>query len=135
MKESRLLISATHLGCSSHQAMTEDLLTVLNEIPFSIPPYFALLARAVVTLEGEYARDVPRYGRYMAEIRARSSRSKVNIAEMCRYVPEMCPRCARDVPRHGRDTRQASLPAPTPTTGSSGSYTHLSAHETKATLV
>ena len=34
------------------QAMTQDLLTVLNEIPFSIPAYFALLARAVVTLEG-----------------------------------------------------------------------------------
>ena len=25
---------------------------VMNDIPFSIPPYFALLARAVVTLEG-----------------------------------------------------------------------------------
>ena len=24
----------------------------MNDIPFSIPPYFALLARAVVTLEG-----------------------------------------------------------------------------------
>ena len=34
------------------QAMTSDMLTVLNDIPFSIPPYFALLARAVVTLEG-----------------------------------------------------------------------------------
>ncbi len=34
------------------QAMTQDLLTVLNDIPFSIPPYFALLGRAVVTLEG-----------------------------------------------------------------------------------
>ena len=32
--------------------MTQDMLTVLNDIPFSIPPYFALLARAVVTLEG-----------------------------------------------------------------------------------
>ena len=30
------------------QAMTQDMLTVLNDIPFSIPPYFALLARAVV---------------------------------------------------------------------------------------
>jgi aarF domain-containing kinase len=38
------------------QAMTQDLLTVLNDIPFSIPPYFALLGRAVVTLEG-IARD------------------------------------------------------------------------------
>lgn len=34
------------------QAMTSDALTVLNDIPFSIPPYFALLARAIVTLEG-----------------------------------------------------------------------------------
>ena len=34
------------------QAMTNDMLTVLNDIPFSIPAYFALLARAVVTLEG-----------------------------------------------------------------------------------
>ena len=34
------------------QAMTQDALTVLNDIPFTIPPYFALLARAVVTLEG-----------------------------------------------------------------------------------
>eukprot|EP00240_Pyramimonas_obovata_P003426 CAMPEP_0118949866 /NCGR_PEP_ID=MMETSP1169-20130426/50374_1 /TAXON_ID=36882 /ORGANISM="Pyramimonas obovata, Strain CCMP722" /LENGTH=850 /DNA_ID=CAMNT_0006896579 /DNA_START=76 /DNA_END=2624 /DNA_ORIENTATION=+ len=34
------------------QAMTQDMLTVMNDIPFSIPPYFALLARAVVTLEG-----------------------------------------------------------------------------------
>ena len=35
------------------QAMTQDALTVLNDIPFSIPPYFALLARAIVTLEGK----------------------------------------------------------------------------------
>ncbi|KAJ1460295.1 ABC1 family-domain-containing protein [Pelagophyceae sp. CCMP2097] len=34
------------------QAMTQDALTVLNDIPFSIPPYFALLGRAVITLEG-----------------------------------------------------------------------------------
>jgi len=34
------------------QAITQDLLTVLNEVPFGIPPYFALLARAVLTLEG-----------------------------------------------------------------------------------
>ena len=37
---------------SGFQAMTQDMLTVLNDIPFSIPPYFALLARAIVTLEG-----------------------------------------------------------------------------------
>jgi len=34
------------------QAMTNDALTVLNDIPFSIPPYFAILGRAIVTLEG-----------------------------------------------------------------------------------
>ena len=33
-------------------AMTSDALTVLQDIPFSIPPYFALLGRAIVTLEG-----------------------------------------------------------------------------------
>jgi len=44
------------------QAMTQDLLTVLNDIPFSIPPYFALLARAVVTLEGLALSVDPDYG-------------------------------------------------------------------------
>ena len=44
------------------QAMTQDLLTVLNEIPFSIPAYFALLARAVVTLEGLALSVDPDYG-------------------------------------------------------------------------
>ena len=34
------------------QAMTQDALTVMNDIPFSIPPYFAMLGRAIVTLEG-----------------------------------------------------------------------------------
>lgn len=34
------------------QSMTQDMLLVLNEVPFTIPPYFALLARAIVTLEG-----------------------------------------------------------------------------------
>jgi aarF domain-containing kinase len=34
------------------QAMTQDALTVLNDIPFSVPPYFAILGRAIVTLEG-----------------------------------------------------------------------------------
>jgi len=32
--------------------MTSDFVTVMNDIPFSIPPYFALLGRAVATLEG-----------------------------------------------------------------------------------
>ena len=44
------------------QAMTQDMLTVLNDIPFSIPPYFALLARAVVTLEGLALTADPDYG-------------------------------------------------------------------------
>ena len=44
------------------QAMTQDMLTVLNDIPFGIPPYFALIARAVVTLEGLALQSDPDYG-------------------------------------------------------------------------
>eukprot|EP00968_Pinguiococcus_pyrenoidosus_P000881 scaffold48_cov311-Pinguiococcus_pyrenoidosus.AAC.76 len=44
------------------QAMTQDALTVLNDIPFSIPPYFALLGRAIVTLEGVALSGNPNYG-------------------------------------------------------------------------
>eukprot|EP00468_Gymnochlora_sp_CCMP2014_P013038 CAMPEP_0167751766 /NCGR_PEP_ID=MMETSP0110_2-20121227/6762_1 /TAXON_ID=629695 /ORGANISM="Gymnochlora sp., Strain CCMP2014" /LENGTH=895 /DNA_ID=CAMNT_0007637301 /DNA_START=1562 /DNA_END=4249 /DNA_ORIENTATION=+ len=44
------------------QAMTQDALTVLNDIPFSIPPYFALLGRAIVTLEGVALTGNPDYG-------------------------------------------------------------------------
>jgi predicted unusual protein kinase regulating ubiquinone biosynthesis (AarF/ABC1/UbiB family) len=44
------------------QAMTQDALTVLNDIPFSIPPYFALLGRAIVTLEGIALTGDPNYG-------------------------------------------------------------------------
>jgi len=44
------------------QAMTQDALTVLNDIPFSIPPYFALLGRAIVTLEGIALSGNPDYG-------------------------------------------------------------------------
>lgn len=43
------------------QAMTQDALTVLNEIPFTIPPYFALLGRAIVTLEGVALTGDPNY--------------------------------------------------------------------------
>jgi aarF domain-containing kinase len=43
------------------QAMTQDALTVLNDIPFSIPPYFALLGRAIVTLEGVALSGDPNY--------------------------------------------------------------------------
>lgn len=43
------------------QAMTQDALTVLNDVPFSIPPYFALLGRAFVTLEGIALQGDPDY--------------------------------------------------------------------------
>jgi aarF domain-containing kinase len=45
--------------------MTQDALTVLNDIPFTIPPYFALIARAVVTLEGVALQGDPDYGLIM----------------------------------------------------------------------
>merc|ERR1712003_275087 len=44
------------------QAMTQDALTVLNDVPFSIPPYFAILGRAIVTLEGIALTGDPNYG-------------------------------------------------------------------------
>ena len=44
------------------QAMTQDALTVLNDVPFSIPPYFAILGRAIVTLEGIALTGNPNYG-------------------------------------------------------------------------
>ena len=43
------------------QAMTQDALTVLNDVPFSIPPCFALLGRAFVTLEGIALQGDPDY--------------------------------------------------------------------------
>ena len=52
-------VSGTAGGFS---AMTQDALIVLNDIPFSIPPYFALLARAIVTLEGVALTGDPSYG-------------------------------------------------------------------------
>lgn len=42
--------------------MTQDALTVLNDVPFSIPPYFAILGRAIVTLEGIALTGDPDYG-------------------------------------------------------------------------
>jgi hypothetical protein len=36
-------------------------LTVLNDIPFTIPPYFALLGRAIITLEGVALSGDPEY--------------------------------------------------------------------------
>jgi len=47
------------------QAMTQDALTVLNDIPFSIPPYFAILGRAIITLEGVALTGNPEYGLIM----------------------------------------------------------------------
>lgn len=44
------------------QAMTQDALTVLQDIPFSVPPYFAILGRAIVTLEGVALSGNPDYG-------------------------------------------------------------------------
>eukprot|EP00471_Norrisiella_sphaerica_P013654 CAMPEP_0184503142 /NCGR_PEP_ID=MMETSP0113_2-20130426/51712_1 /TAXON_ID=91329 /ORGANISM="Norrisiella sphaerica, Strain BC52" /LENGTH=853 /DNA_ID=CAMNT_0026892585 /DNA_START=221 /DNA_END=2782 /DNA_ORIENTATION=- len=44
------------------QAMTQDALTVMNDIPFTIPPYFAILGKAVVTLEGLALTGNPDYG-------------------------------------------------------------------------
>lgn len=44
------------------QAMTQDALTVLQDVPFSIPPYFAILGRAIVTLEGVALTGDPGYG-------------------------------------------------------------------------
>jgi aarF domain-containing kinase len=44
------------------QAMTQDALTVLEKVPFSIPPYFAILGRAIVTLEGVALTGNENYG-------------------------------------------------------------------------
>ena len=44
------------------QAMTQDALTVLESVPFSIPPYFAILGRAIVTLEGVALTGNENYG-------------------------------------------------------------------------
>ena len=61
------------------QAMTQDVLTVLNDIPFSIPPYFALLGRAVVTLEGIALTGNPDYKIVMEVRKATTQRRPVNI--------------------------------------------------------
>ena len=47
---------------SGFAAMTSDAITVLNDVPFSIPPYFALLGRAIITLEGIALGADPNYG-------------------------------------------------------------------------
>jgi len=56
---------STQGAVGGFQAMTQDALTVLNDIPFTIPPYFALIARAVVTLEGVALQGDPDYGLIM----------------------------------------------------------------------
>jgi hypothetical protein len=53
--------SSMQVQVGGFQAMTQDALTVLNDIPFSIPPYFALLGRAIVTLEGVALSGDPNY--------------------------------------------------------------------------
>ncbi len=43
------------------QALSQDLLSVTLEIPFSVPPYMSLLARSVATLEGIALAGDPDY--------------------------------------------------------------------------
>merc|ERR1719163_401744 len=43
------------------QAITSDLVTAMNDVPFAIPPYFALLGRAVAVLEGIALTGNPDY--------------------------------------------------------------------------
>ncbi|UPR03133.1 putative UbiB-like protein kinase [Chloropicon primus] len=54
-------IMKTYEGAGGLQSMTSDFVTVMNDIPFSIPPYFALLGRAVATLEGIALIGNPNY--------------------------------------------------------------------------
>ena len=58
MEEGKGGIASTAGG---FQQMTSDAITVLNDVPFSIPPYFALLGRAIVTLEGVALTGDPTY--------------------------------------------------------------------------
>ncbi|KAH8079110.1 hypothetical protein JL720_9367 [Aureococcus anophagefferens] len=58
------------------QAMTQDALTVLNDVPFSIPPYFALLGRAIVTLEGIALLGDPDYALIQAAYPLRGSNAQ-----------------------------------------------------------
>jgi len=51
-----------HAQVGGFQAMTQDAMIVLNDIPFSIPPYFAILGRAIVALEGIALSGNPEYG-------------------------------------------------------------------------
>jgi hypothetical protein len=62
------LITRPVLKCSttcpslSLTSLSPSMRQVLNDVPFSIPPYFALLARAIVTLEGIALTGDPNYG-------------------------------------------------------------------------
>jgi len=53
-------------GARGVQSLTNDLLGALSAVPFSIPPYFALLARAVAVLEGIALQGEPDYRIVMA---------------------------------------------------------------------
>merc|ERR1712176_208972 len=54
-------IMKTYEGAGGISSMTQDFVTVMNDIPFTIPPYFALLGRAVATLEGIALIGNPNY--------------------------------------------------------------------------
>ena len=54
--------SSVQAQVGGFQAMTQDALTVLDKVPFSIPPYFAILGRAIVTLEGVALTGNDEYG-------------------------------------------------------------------------
>ena len=90
------------------QQMTQDMLTVLNDIPFSIPPYFALIARAVVTLEGLALQSDPDYGlvleaypfvarKLLSEDRPEVQRALQAIVEQRRSVQHEVEEAARPV--------------------------------------
>lgn len=60
-EEVRRIYGISENTMGGFSAMTRDALTVLNDVPFQIPPYFALLARAIVTLEGVALQGNPDY--------------------------------------------------------------------------
>lgn len=55
------------------QALSQDLLAVTLEIPFSVPPYMSLLARSVATLEGIALAGDPDY-QMVAQVNERVAR-------------------------------------------------------------
>ena len=56
-----LLPAQIYSNAGGFSALTADFTTVMSEVPFSIPPSFALLGRAVVTLEGIALQGNPDY--------------------------------------------------------------------------